>query len=1379
MRKHTLTAYRKLIRLFGLLGLLSVFLFSSCEDLQADESEEKSLSSSKTYTVSFKVADAAEDSSSDQQRNIYPSKIIVGGLSFLLQGEPIMPPEGYDGLSEEKKKELGWNGWTKDESRTMDGDTKLLNGIQYPTKEELDKASFNLDSGAWKFLLKAYEGEYSAGALRLTAVSYVREITAGNNVITFNMKLADDIPDEYKYGSIKLVLNCYLGENTCSVVGNKNASDKGITVSLTKYKEKSTETIDENFDYASIVKTITVGETTNDASGKTYTPVSYETENTIPKGEYSIFVKIPLVYGEDSEGNPKQTFATFKDTEVVVETGSQSYLNKDLTDLRQRYTIEYKSVEVTHNETGEDEYEVVDFNYFNNEVDVFEYNPSSKTKVVLPEIVSMTRDDKVFLGWYDSYDETTHKFGKEAEEYASKTSFSPTGLTGIKTFWAQWGDLDIYVSEDGDDKTGKGSLTSPYKTLTQAIKRIHDYPNKNLEWNIYIMGSVTAESDILSKTVSGSNGISAGKIIITGYNKKDQNDKWDGADELVSSTTGQYVLKVNTDFPVELSYLAIKHNYNAETEKLTTGSGLKFGENDVSDTKITLKHVKVFNNEVTNNEGAGISNYMDLTLINCEISNNKANLQDLTTGSAGGGIYNRNALSLTDCVISNNSSGEKGGGIYNSGTLNINNCTISKNSTSYMGGGVHNENKLTITKSTFDGNSAMTQGGAIYSTTSNSSEISDCTVTIAYTTFTSNTASGYGGAIAMKGSSNNKSASITLNNNVIIGGEDGKGNTAEQYGGGIYISGSKTILKITGSDVDISWNKAGTRGAGIYLEYANLDMESEGTINNNKDLAETNGILIGGGIYAYEATATLKGKIFDNKALKGAGLYSNNSCITLTGSIQNNEATENGGGIYFEKGILALTSTVLSITMGDGALVSGNRAKNGGGLYCVTNNTNPSVFAMNGGTVSGNTASENGGGVYIVGGDDTAKFTFNMAAGNISGNTASTNGGGVYIGQYAEMFMYGSAVVGDAKATATATSGANSNSAVNGGGIYNAGKLYMGYKTIEDTTSETSVTIITPTLTALTNGVVYNYATSKGGGVYNTADFYFGSGSVGYNATPSNGFGGGIYNSGNVYMHGDACVGLPTATNYASAELASNYAGYGGGICNEKLLYLGYKSETEVAELQKGIIGNRSANGAGIYIGAEDSSGVPQTYMSSGIVKHNWASANGGGVLVNTGAFNFSSGKVEHNRAGKDGGGIYITAGTMYMYGDSVIGDSSQEESASGSDKCSNYAKQGGGIYNHNGTVRLGYKNSSEIELLTGGIYYNYAFDAVDEGSSGGGGGIYNEKVFDMSSGHILYNSASQNGTPGYYGEETASGSVNSEINNETYIQGAPISFMN
>lgn len=1343
MRKHTLTAYRKLIRLFGLFGLLSVFLFPSCEDLQADESEEKSLSSSKTYTVSFKVADAAEDSSSELQRNIYPSKIIVGGLSFLLQGEPIMPPEGYELPAADSETPVDWTGWTKDESRTMDGDTKLLNGIQYPTKDELDKASFNLDSGAWKFLLKAYsndayratengaytyEGEYSDGDLRLTAVSYVREITAGNNVITFNMKLADDIPAAYKYGSIKLVLNCYLGENTCSVVGNENASenasDKGITVSLTKYKDKNSETIDDTFDYASIVKTITVGATTNDALGKAYTPVTYETENTIPKGEYSIFVKIPLVYGKDSGGNPKQTFATFKDTEVVVETGSQSYLNKNLTDLRQRYTIEYKSVEVTHTET-EDEYEVVDFNYFNNEVDVFEYNPSSKTKVVLPEIVSMTRTNKVFLGWYDSYDETTHKFGKEAEEYASKTSFSPTGLTGKITFWAQWGDLDIYVSENGNDKTGNGSLTSPYKTLTKAIERIHDYPNTNLEWTIYIIGSVTAGTEIKSsgdETIA----ISAHKITITGYNKKGKSDNWVGADGLVTSTDDKAVVNVNTNFPVELSYLTIKHNSNTETGELATGSGLKFGADTVSDTKITFNHVKVFNNEVTNSEGAGISNYMDMTLINCEISNNKAKLVGLTTGSAGGGIYNRNVLSLTDCVISNNYSGEKGGGIYNSGSLSLTGCTISSNS-SVMGGGIQNENEMTISSSTFDSNTATTNGGGIYSTTSGNKGISDCTVDIDNTTFIKNTApSGYGGAIAMICSSD-KPASITLMNNVTIGGEDGNGNTA-LYGGGICISRPVTNntppdCNIIGENVDISWNKA-VHGAGIYLEYANLDMES-GSIRKNtaKNEAKTSGE--GGGICAYYATATIKGSISENAALNGAGLYSEGSSITLTGSIIDNIAENDGGGIYFVRSSLPLTGT-LSITMSEGAFVKDNRAENGGGLYCESKNGTPSVFAMEGGTISGNKASENGGGVYIVGSADTAKFTFNMAAGKISGNTESTNGGGVYIGQYGEMFMYGSAVVGDAEATTT------SNSATIGGGIYNAGNLYLGYSA-----ADTPVNL---------NGGLYFNSANNGGGLYNaaTGTCYFASGVIASNiaevkeGVEYTGFGGGVYNLGEVYMHSSAIIGNASAGTCATSEKYSNTADHGGGVYNENKFYLGYSSDsdTEGTTLNGGIYYNMATtSGGGIYNNNVNSEFV----MLSGYIKDNyasgevWSMAGGGGAYNKMGTFTMKGGHITCNAANGYGGGVSNLA-SMFMTGNAVIGFDEDVESVS---NYSNLATYGGGVYN-NGVLKLGYASTTDTTgtALNGGIFYNAS-------TGGPGGGVFTALTFYMKSGKILNNKAS------------------------------------
>lgn len=1350
MRKHTLTAYRKLIRLFGFFGLLSVFLFPSCEDLQADESEEKSLSSSKTYTVSFKVADAAEDSSSELQRNIYPSKIIVGGLSFLLQGEPIMPPEGYVLPAADSEEPIDWTGWTKDKSRTMDGDTKLLNGIQYPTKEELDKASFNLDSGAWKFLLKAYsndayrdtdgngaytyEGEYSAGDLRLTAVSYVREITAGNNVITFNMKLADDIPDEYKYGSIKLVLNCYLGDNTCSVVGNENASDKGITVSLTKYKDKNSETIDGTFDYANIVKTITVGETTNDASGKAYTPVTYETENTIPKGEYSIFVKIPLVYGEDSEGNPKQTFATFKDTEVVVETGSQSYLNKNLTDLRQRYTIEYKSVEVTHSaETEEDEYEVVDFNYFNNEVDVFEYNPSSKTEVVLPEIVSMTRDDKVFLGWYDSYDETTHKFGKEADR------FSPTGLTGTKTFWAQWGDLDIYVSEDGDDNAGKGSLTSPYKTLTQAIKRIREYPNTNLKWTIYIIGSVTAGTEIKS---SGDEAISARKITITGYNTKGKSDNWVGADGLVTSTDEKAVVDVNTNFPVEFSYLTIKHNYvydsEKNTERLATGNGLVFGTSDMN-TDIKVDNVKVFDNVGSQTGGAGISNFMNLTLTNCEISGNYAT----NNGGAGGGIYSHKKLSLENCLIKSNSA-SKGGGIYNDNMLELNNCEFISNSVSSgTGGALHTENSVTISRCEFKSNTACTQGGAIYSTVTGSAAllpVGGVKVIISETSFTSNTATSAatsaGGAIAVSNIGSN-SLEIILNSGVVIGGENA-GNSSNQ-GGGIYIQGYSNNTSLTipedAAGVEVSYNTA-LQGAGIYVSCSELNI-------NNGSISYNTASESGGGVYVDSSTAVIDGTVSSNKAQNGAGVYCVNSTFTLTGTLDSNEASGNGGGIYINNRYGIEVEKKYTIT--DGAVISNNTAKNGGGVYCASEYGSIPVFEMQGGSITKNTASSgNGGGVYISGYyyeslSLSSPFIFRMTAGSISGNSASESGGGVYIDKSAEMFMSDSAVVGDASA-GSASNSTNSNSAASGGGVYNAGGLYLGY-TDADTPAN------------LTGGVYSNYA-ANGGGLYNDASgkTYFAYGVIANNAAATSGYGGGVYNSGEVYMHTSAVIGNASADTYATDSDYSNTAGKGGGVYNVNKFYMGYSSSTKESALTGGIYYNMSSYGGGIY-----SNSI--LYMYSGNVSCNSADleedeSDGGGVYNAGGTFTFKGGEISYNKASDCGGGVYNSSGNMFMCGDSVIGS---RDISSG---YSNSSAKGGGVYNNaDATLKLGYSGTNDILELTGGIYRNNA--------STNGGGVYNLKDFDMMTGYILNNTAPENKKSGVFTGSSANTTIDASIKSD------------
>lgn len=135
--------------------------------------------------------------------------------------------------------------------------------------------------------------------------------------------------------------------------------------------------------------------------------------------------------------------------------------------------------------------------------------------------------------------------------------------------------------------------------------------------------------------------------------------------------------------------------------------------------------------------GAGIKNQGNLTINNCEISNNTAYDKNYMY-VYGGGIYNQGVLTITNSVLHNNTvskgqdyAGGYGGAIYNSGTLNMEKTTLDSNfarvtgNSTYLscGGGISNdENGIVILKTcTFTDNSAgyslvndRGYGGAIF-----------------------------------------------------------------------------------------------------------------------------------------------------------------------------------------------------------------------------------------------------------------------------------------------------------------------------------------------------------------------------------------------------------------------------------------------------------------------------------------------------------------------------------------------------------------------------------------------------------------------------------------------------------------------------------------
>ncbi|MCR5189067.1 MAG: leucine-rich repeat domain-containing protein, partial [Treponema sp.] len=119
------------------------------------------------------------------------------------------------------------------------------------------------------------------------------------------------------------------------------------------------------------------------------------------------------------------------------------------------------------------------------------------------------------------------------------------------------------------------------------------------------------------------------------------------------------------------------------------------------------------------------------------------------------------------------------------------------------------------------------------------------------------------------------------------------------------------------------------------------------------------------------------------------------------------------------------------------------------------------------------------------------------------------------------------------------------------------------------------------------------------------------------------------------------------------------------------------------------------------------------------------------------------------------GGGIYNN-GDLFIYGSTIIGETSS--SVAQEDSCSNKATNGSGgaIYN-SGKLYLGYSSKGTDETLiesnfTGGIYYNYA--------SSNGGGIYNcpdsISTIDFKSGNISYNCSKENGGAIYLANQSS-----------------------
>jgi len=311
-----------------------------------------------------------------------------------------------------------------------------------------------------------------------------------------------------------------------------------------------------------------------------------------------------------------------------------------------------------------------------------------------------------------------------------------------------------------------------------------------------------------------------------------------------------------------------------------------------------------------------------------------------------------------------------------------------------------------------------------------------------------------------------------------------------------------------------------------------------------------------------------------------------------------------------------------------GGTISGNTSTStgasGGGVHLAHQSAGspivPTVFVMEGGSISGNTALGNGGGIATSSSSSNGVI-IDMQGGEIAHNVSqgSVGGGGVFLqGARSVLTIHHGAVIHNNTATSGGGVRFNISSAPSGGAPGAVFNLNGGV--IHSNTAVASAT------------------SGTGGGVHLNVDttFNFTSGEIRDNI--ANGHGGGVATSSGNRI---------TIINMTGGEISNNRAGGLGGGGGGVFLQ-GTGSELNISG--SAIIShNHAEHGGGVRANAGST-----INMTGGAIRNNTTNTTvndlprvgrGGGVMIVGSNFNMNGGVLEHNTAGTFGGAVNLDAG--------------------------------------------------------------------------------------------------------------------------------------
>lgn len=333
---------------------------------------------------------------------------------------------------------------------------------------------------------------------------------------------------------------------------------------------------------------------------------------------------------------------------------------------------------------------------------------------------------------------------------------------------------------------------------------------------------------------------------------------------------------------------------------------------------------------------------------------------------------------------------------------------------------------------------------------------------------------------------------------------------ADIEGGGICVAASggvNTKAVITGTS--ISGNTAGLRGGGIAFNPSNGTPYITGVLDSVT--VENNSL-----------TSTDSDPYFNNG---GAGIYfgggyNDSSKYTVKGCTisGNNAGNYNGGGAYIKTNTSGSVNGTL--TLKDGARISGNSAKSGGGIAVRS----AKLIIEPGCTIGGDNASQ--------------------------GNTAKTSGGGISVGKKAECTIKEGVTI-------------RHNTVTNGSTIHGGGGIYVGDPN-SNAEADMGTLIVkgTDTNPVVISNCVVNGNYGSGGGIYNKGKVTLEYAQLNNNTAPDNGQGGGIY----IHQYAGACV----LDNTKITECEATSTGGGVSISGNTLTLKGASVITPSEGTEKG-----------------------------------------------------------------------------------------------------------------------------------------------------------------------------------------------------------------